>query len=146
MEDEKYYKSAIALLLVIPWAIALCFSVYSHFMYCGINPSKNPTVNGKVISWSKPVEYRGNYFAEINYEYFVNNKRYVSQMISCGSSTGDEESFEKYPVGKTITVYYRKERPELAFLEPKMGGEISMIMIGGIFITVLGLFVLYKNR
>jgi len=76
--------------------------------------------------------------AEIKYEYTVSEKTYTCKVIKSGgdvssnrsktSATDVDRMLAKYPVGKTVTVYFHPNLPQMACLE-KAGGEALLICL-----------------
>ncbi len=109
---------------------------------------------GEIISAS--AEWRGSRLRnayglhfEIWYEYEVDDKVYKSDRVNYGFTGSSDEAFateyiEKYPIGKTVKVYYDPKNPQKAVLEPEIieyDGALSLIMIAtlGLFFISTGL-------
>ncbi len=131
------------MLVVISWAVVL-FIIYANYMYCGFTPKKNPTVTGSIIrsSVSDATVGRG-VDIDINYEYFVEGKRYISHRICCGSSGDVSSIVQEYPVGKKVEVYYREKNPSLSALEPKMGRNSKLFLYCWLVILVISHVILF---
>lgn len=106
--------------------------------YAGIASSYWPTVEGRVLSSSVKSEAgkKGGlvYSAEVNYAYKVNGESFSSERVRFGSiSTGNrvlpKQLVEKYPAGRSVTVYYSSADPFFAVLEPGIQSA-SLIVVG----------------
>jgi hypothetical protein len=116
---------------------------------------KWPTVPGTIVSSELETgTERHNhkrittYAAAIRYAYEVDGKAYESDQIQLGgtSETSQPREFERmvkrYPEGKRVTVYYDRDDPATATLEPgELGGILNMAMVAGGFILVGGIVV-----
>jgi len=127
----------IAMVLLFSW---LTFK--ESIVWAFQNHNNLSTTTGRVIESS--TEWRGslshNAFGlhfQIWYEYKVNETLYKSDQITYGYTGSSDESFaesytKKYPVGKSVTVYYDPLDPKLSVLEPDVieyGGLLSLINI-----------------
>ncbi|MBP9885289.1 MAG: DUF3592 domain-containing protein [Leptospiraceae bacterium] len=92
--------------------------------------SEMSSVVGRIIESraEKKWEYRSAYVGRydfhtyVKYEYEVEEQKYESDKIrywntSYNSLTKAEKAIVDYPLGKEVTVYYRKENPAEAYLE-----------------------------
>lgn len=133
--------------------ILFLYFVYTTYAYCGFSPKSNPTVEGVIVKSAieKSIfDNRRGYDINIIYEYHVDGRKYLSDMISCGESSNEspEEKVEKYPVGKKVTVYHRANNPSLSVIEPQLGrsGSVMAYMFGALFIVSLaGSFISSQN-
>lgn len=92
-----------------------------------------PTTIGK-IETSNPSSAENDLLPEIVFSYRVNNKDYRCQ-FQFPEGTHPLPEFtrsynEKYPVGKTVDVFYNPEQPETATLEPGAQGDWMILALG----------------
>lgn len=91
---------------------------------------------------------------EIKYKFSIRNKTYISNKITFKNVGTIDPSFarfyvNKYPVGKSVTVYYDPNNPFFSVLEPKeKGNYIGIIVTPFIFagLFILSLWYYYKKR
>lgn len=112
----------------------IIFSLFLLFLINCISfaPKKSEmsTVTGKIIEAraEKKWEYRSVYVGRydfhtvVKYEYEVEGQKYESDRIrywntSYNSLSKAEKAILDYPLGKEVTVFYRKENPAEAYLE-----------------------------
>ena len=99
-----------------------------------------PQVAGKIEA-SNTTSQLNDLLPEIIFSYQVNGKDYHKQ-FEFPEGTHPLPEFtkaynEKYPVGKTVDVFYNPENPESATLEPNTQGD-WMILAMGVAMTVGG--------
>lgn len=128
--------------------------------------SKNwPNVEGTIISSefisSRNSENKPMYGAEILYEYYINDVKYIGNGVTSGgqSSSSNPGSAQrlanKYNEGEKANVYYNPEDPELALLEPgfhatdalpfSIGILFALIGLGGVLYSLFGDFSKYQK-
>lgn len=130
------------MLVIFTW-FAVLYTSYATYMYCGVTPKDNPTVKGKIIKSSMTDATVGRGVdIDISYEYYVDNERFVSNRICCGSS-GYEEAVYKYPVGKQVTVFYRENKPNLSVIEPEIGRFTKIILYCWVVLLVVSHVLLF---
>jgi hypothetical protein len=93
-----------------------------------------PTAGGRVVRSSvntkQDVETQENlYWPQIVYEYWVNGKSHVSDVLEFGDPNRDEKQSEEvvqqYPPGASVIAYYNPQRPAEASLKPgKLNGNV----------------------
>ena len=90
------------------------------------------------------------YRADISYSYIVDGHQFQSSQIymgSAGVSTGSKEAYQyinKYPVGKTVTVYYSPQDKSNTVLEPGVNKSHYIFLGFGVVFAFVGLmFMLY---
>ncbi|HKX30630.1 MAG TPA: DUF3592 domain-containing protein [Blastocatellia bacterium] len=144
---------AIMLVVTVPMALTDWYNVKGIWIYL-INPASFKLTEGRIVSSSTYTSigrskqgYRTiiPHFS-IEYEFTVDGKSYRSDKVTfSGDVTGYQEialSYtHRYPVGKTVTVYYNHRDPSLSVLEPKRRGILPMMFLGFVIISVL-IFVL----
>jgi Protein of unknown function (DUF3592) len=95
------------------------------------------------------------YYPKVGYHYQVDGRKYISHRIAFGTGeTGGSEKWarkivNKYPVGKTVTVYYNPQDPNYGVLESGFTWRSVIIFLSGILFFVVGVFCLrayLKNR
>ena len=82
------------------------------------------------------------YHAQVSYLFSVQGQEYLGEIISLGDySTSDPGNAEKviarYPLGKTVRVYYEPGKPEKSVLEPGLTGGLWIPLGIGVIITPL---------
>ena len=95
------------------------------------------TTSGMIVSSS--VVYKsglgGSWHFEIQYKYMVSGEEFTSDKVHFlntgeGLSDGYAKSYvEKYPVGKTVTVYFNPTNPAKSVLEPENRSYSSLWLI-----------------
>ncbi len=102
---------------------------------------------GTILSsyvWQRNTRHGERYHAEISYRYQVDGKSFWNNKISF-VKTGDRDrvlaqnSIDKYPKYKRVTVYYRPENPASAILEPKTAKD-NRFLIASLFAAFIGCF------
>lgn len=68
-----------------------------------------------------------------------------SSNISSSSSSDAREYTSKYPVGKEVTVYYKRDNPDRAILEPGVHTSHYVFLGGGILFAVIGLMITFSS-
>jgi len=152
-------------ILFLGFFFILCVGVGSLVIYSGISDFINtkasldwPYTNGTVIKseleqsgrtapsskGSSPVVW----YANIEYEYTVDNLPFRHYRVSYGDYGSSDQShartiLDRYPVGKTVTVYYKANDPAESVLEPEgtMQG-IMLKLIGGAIFVLLGTIII----
>lgn len=76
----------------------------------------------------------------LKYEFFVASKRYESNQIYFQTNTGESHTYPakeawKYPLGKTVTVYYQPEDPQVAVLVPGTSRNVWGLLVPGALMT-----------
>jgi hypothetical protein len=102
---------------------------------------------GSMSSNNSSPGYRTTYYPIIEFEFSVDNTKYVSKKVRWGghveaNSQGIVASFiEPYPVGKTVDVHYNPQNPADCVIETDPSFVTKLpIMIGIAFIIGGGLF------
>ncbi|MCR8921647.1 DUF3592 domain-containing protein [Dasania sp. GY-MA-18] len=83
------------------------------------NGNYTETGEGKILrSRQKSGRYGAGAY-DIKYEYFVNNRYYISDQVNfkINSYNNAKETIIQYPEGKKVSVYYDAEKPEYSTLE-----------------------------
>lgn len=117
-----------------------------------------PNTPGQVVSsdvrHSTDSEGGDSYSPEVTYQYSVNDQSYQADRIKFGENSYNsnrraQEEVDRYPVGRTVDVYYDPAEPEKAVLEPGVsGGSYIVISIGAVFMLIsliMAPFMLYSN-
>lgn len=118
-----------------------------------------PSAAGKILSSEQEkrtsTEGKGNskksktyYVAVINYEYQVDGKIYTSNRIGFHgqSDVCSNALVNKYPKGKSVSVFYCPKNPEEAVLETGVKNEGYFFPVFGGFIILFGLFLAYNGN
>jgi hypothetical protein len=110
------------------------------------NKSKTwPMVQGVVQNSS--VESRRNlHTAKVLYDYTVSEKSFTGMFSSYSSTRSPAQGIvNRYPKGKTVSVYYNPQNPQVCVLEPGVKGQVLIrpgigfvCMLAGIFLHLLG--------
>jgi hypothetical protein len=82
--------------------------------------------------------------ALVNYKFVVDGKDYVGERVAFGIGTSNRRSdarsiVDRYPVGRTVEVYYRPGHPNDAVLETRIGGFAIIALIVGAIIFLFGI-------
>ena len=101
-----------------------------------------PRVNGVIEESSVQYDDDSAPYPAVRYKYYIDGIPYHCDRIqyearSCTSEVA-ERLVAKYPIGKSILVYYRDDDPETAVLEPGVSavtGIIVMILLAGFHIA-----------
>lgn len=82
------------------------------------------SAEGKILMSSVQRTHQGNSYPVVVYQYEVNGNQYQSQTIQAGEQflnahiVGQaQETVQRYPIGKTVTVYYNPDNPAESALE-----------------------------
>jgi len=85
------------------------------------------------------------YDPEVQYEYLVDNQRYVGNRIaiggkSHGSRKKAEQALQAFQVGSSVWVFYDPAKPGQSVLEKKKSGGTMLMVIGGaiVVLAILG--------
>ena len=102
-----------------------------------IDPSSYRTTTGTITQ--SCISYHNGkasgYNFNIDYIYSINETNYIGNQITFGARGNHDRSFaesyiRKYPVGRTIIVYYKVDEPFFAVLEPTTIGHTRETFIG----------------
>ncbi|HKX33390.1 MAG TPA: DUF3592 domain-containing protein [Blastocatellia bacterium] len=140
---------AIMLVVTVPTAFMDWYNVKGIWMYMSY-PSSFKLTEGRIVSSSTYTSLgrskQGNWstishFA-IEYEFTVDGKSYRSDKVNFSGDIVPYQEIaelyvEKYPVGKTVTVYYNSYDPTLSVLQPKKKGILPMLLLGFVIASVL---------
>jgi hypothetical protein len=90
-----------------------------------------PTVTGTIIT--SKLDSRSGRYARIEYEYVVDDDKYVSDNLAFGlGSKGGRDvalgMLAAHPVGKKVTVYYKPRSPKAACLYPGVVPSVRVEM------------------
>jgi hypothetical protein len=117
--------------------------------------SRWPGTEG-LVTKSELAEYAGtrssrSYRADIAYTYTVNGTRHTGGRVRLGSTrtshASDAEAIQdKYPVGKSVTVYYDPAKPGEAMLEPGLVRGVWLLPGLGLLFLLSGVFILSRGR
>lgn len=98
----------------------------------------------RVLSKGQPVT---DLYANISYNYSVNNIIYSSNRVSFTKTSGTYQTFlDKYSINKTIDVYYNPINPKDAVLEINYKWYDFVVPFVGVLFILLGLIVLVKKN
>jgi hypothetical protein len=118
-EELARPRSLLATVLALAGILLLLFGAYN--LYTGNSSVRWPSVEGRIL-YSRA---RTGPHPEtlLWYEYHVNNQRYVASAYRNGGNVTPFDSVataaaKRYPVGRTVPVYYDPANPRNALLEP----------------------------
>lgn len=94
------------------------------------------------------------YKPSITYDFYVNNKRYISSRIYWGDivykgwRSSANKVVNKYQVGSKQTVFYNPKNPSQAVLDNKINSDIWVIMTIGsvLIITAIAILIYYFSK
>jgi hypothetical protein len=81
---------------------------------------------------------RTTYYPKVGFQYQVDGRNYISSRIAFGTGdTGGSEKWarkivDKYPAGKTVTVYYNPQDPQYGVLESGITWRSIIFLLAGI--------------
>ncbi len=84
------------------------------------------------------------FYPDIRYNYSVNGKEFTGNKVDLGEYSSSDVGYAqkitaRYPVGKSVRVYYDPAHPGTAVLEPGFTGGLWIpLVIGGVFSVVGG--------
>jgi len=145
-EGEIFYTVFI-ILISLGGLIALYFFIRS--IQTARNSNNWPSVVGEIISSRLGMQQAedGPYYTPIiTYSYNVGGRDYqakrvvIGQWSHAGNKTWTEQKVEKYPPGRSVTIYYNPNSPARAVLEPGINSQILNLWFG---ITVVGVFLVF---
>lgn len=130
-------------------AIGVAWSVVTFAS--ALSSPKWPAVPG-VVAVSDLQRSRGEggftYRAEISYRYLVDGTELVSNRAQFGDrielswSSGAVRLLQKYPVGRSVNVYYNPYDPEEAVLETGVSRYLFAMFIGAVIFLIMGIMAL----
>jgi Protein of unknown function (DUF3592) len=104
-----------------------------------------PRVEG-IIQESRPATEADDLLPHIRYEYRVGDQAYSCTLEIPGSVTPSQQFttryLDKYPPGKKVQVYYDPVQPDHAMLEPGIGSD-WMIFVLGLLATLFAVAALF---
>jgi hypothetical protein len=107
-----------------------------------------PTAQGVILSsevtLSTDADGSDSYSPEVTYRYLALDSSYQNRTIKFGeNSYGNRRKAQdiaaRYPVGKSVTVYFDPESPARSVLEPGVSGGSYLVLGIGLFFMVLAL-------
>ncbi len=148
--DSSLKKKINPVIMVLIAGLAMGFyGIYN--IYKGYESQNWPTTQGKIIfsslTGAKQIMGRR---AFIRFEYSVAGRRYVGRQISYthirGNYSSAVEILRRYPIDKTVTIYYDPDNPRDAVLETEISGRIAWLFILSGLAVILGLMGLRWKR
>lgn len=144
--------------LGLVFAVAMFISSYRDIK--GIILSKSAyshTVGIVKVSRTTLTYSRGSadYGYQIVYEYDAQGHKYWSDLIDFNFiKAGSQENFakakiEKYPIGAHVTVYYQRNHPQFAVLNPEAPHSTKVYvacMLILFFLSIFGIVMSYRSR
>lgn len=144
---NKPMKLAVFILFIL---IGLVISYFTYSLLINSFESKNwPKKEGVILSSEfvssidsdkKPI-----YTAEILYEYYIENIKYVGNSVTVGGLTYTSNPnyaqllINKYQKNTKVEVFYNPKNPEQAVLEPGFNWLASLPFLIGIIFSFVGL-------
>lgn len=130
----------------------ILFAVGAYQINHGMASTKWPTVQGviTVAELGKQLDRdidnnrtSTTYSADISYDYLVDDQPYVNGSVHFGAMKSSDPSvaramLQRYPVGKSVTVFYNPARPQQAVLEPGVPGVAWVLPALGVLFAVVG--------
>lgn len=152
----KFFFSRIFPLIFFAVGLGLSYKGYSNFSLA--NESINwPNTDGVIISseirhktsHSSKGGSSSTYHADIKYSYAVVTAKFTGDKVSYGdygsSDRGHASSIvRRYPVGKKVKVYYKKDLPTEAVLEPGITGGAWLTPGIGVLFALIGIIMFIK--
>jgi hypothetical protein len=130
--------------------LALFFGLYFLQLPAAVASLSWPTIDGSILSSEVYEqccgEYSEGWFAKVSYRYSLAGREYISdkvELVSVGdSNTGyfAHEVIRRYPVGKTVAVYYNPSNPGIAVLEPGIPNDHYLFFLIQIVIALAAVF------
>jgi len=160
-------------ILFLGFFFFICVGVGAIAIYSGISdiihtkasldwPHTDGTVTKSAFKKSKGSSSKGSsggsvvWYADIEYEYTVDGQPYTHYRVSFGEYGSSDQShakaiLDRYPVGKTVTVYHKPGEPNEAVLEPEgtMQGIMLKLIVGASFLmfgAIIGLIPLLAPK
>lgn len=138
--------NAYTLILVLFMLAGLGTTVWGWRVIRKARAQRNwPSVQGEIIT-ADPSSEDDDLLPCIEYRYTIEQHIYQSPMqLPSGTTPSPElnrQLIEKYPVGKTVMVYYHPQDPQQTILEPGPQGGDWLIVGFGLGSLLLGLFML----
>ncbi len=111
-----------------------------------------PTVQG-IVTESKPLQNCGKgknrdlFYPAIKYSYFVDGQSYDGYQIAIGpTDCGTQDTIKKiiapYPLGKTVTIWYKPQNPQESILQAGKVTDSTWPNIYSTSLTVVGFVLL----
>lgn len=133
------------------FTVAICIRNKEIIKWWFVNPSITYAItDGKIIESNiSHTGVHGGWKFNISYEYFVEDTQYRSNIVHYGYQTSSDKSYAegyitKYPIEKTVVVYFDPNNPSLSVLEPEVKWFGLAYYIG--FFTILSFTLLFLSR
>ena len=143
--DVFYYLLGVLIVIVLVYSTGLDLREEKGYLLG--NWIEYETTEGEIILVDLFFEYTGGpgHHDAVNIEYVFNveGQTYYSDLINFAGDKREVEHYsEKYPVGRKVVVFYEKNNPEFAVLEPEnkafrvVRGPLMILMffIGYLFV------------
>jgi hypothetical protein len=137
----------ICLCNIFPWILILAgalLTCYGGIILFQANQSKSWLAAQGVITDSS-VESHGksSYGAKVVYDYTVNEKSFSGRRVAFGSynisRSGAQNIVNRYPKGKTVSVYYDPNNPQACVLEAGVKGQAWVWPGIGLIVVLAGI-------
>ena len=138
-------KFFIRLFPLVFFVVGLGVLIYgARDLYYGLTMNRWPGTSGKVIvsqlaRSSKTSRGYNFYAADVQYNYSVSGKDYVSSRVTMRDVEVPRTKYaqsiiDRYPVGAAVKVFYNPSHPELAVLDNKLNIWVFFpVIAGGLF-------------
>ncbi len=158
--NEKQIKNSLPLTTKERLGMVLFFGIFFligfvlfYFTYSwitnGLESNNWQSVEGAIISSQfisgRTSENKPFYSAEILYEYYIDNVKYLSNSITSGGQSSSnnpnyaQKIVRKYSEGDKINVYYNPQNPEQSVLEPGFHWSDAWPALIGLLFALIGL-------
>jgi len=147
---NRVKKTVTAIIFFVVFAgVGIGLTIYAYGLHGKAKASKNwPPADG-TISSSSVSQHKSSskdsttYHAEVYYKYSVNGTNYSNNQVTFGDygsgSPGHAQKIvNRYPAGKTVTVYYNPATPEESVLEPGVVWFVRVMLGAGIVFALVG--------
>jgi len=130
----------------ILFLFALLLIVQIRSIIQGMQNSQWPITEGLIVDSHKVLEDigTGRFSVRVTYKYSVKAKEYLNNTPSLKQDTemhnlASAEAFlDKYPIGKTVEVYYNPKRPYTSVLETGLGDSTPWFVLVLLIMVMLG--------
>lgn len=143
------FGRVIPLLLMFIGAYILYFGCWELLR---ANQSRTwPTAQGLIQNSSMERGGKGEYWARVTYDFTVNATAFHGTRVAFGDygssvSSHAQDIVNRYPKGKTVTVYYNPRNPQMCLLEPGVKVQAWFVSGFGLVFLAVGGFAAFFIR
>jgi len=143
------------ILVFAMFAAGIFLLAWGGYEIVGSHETDNwPGTEGRITSSSVRQETRRAsgktstaYFPNVRYQYQIDGRQHTGHRIVFGNVSGGLKFFaqrivNRYPSGRTVTVYYNPDQPQYAILETGFTWSSLFILLGGIVFFAAGVLCL----